>query len=178
MFPMVSFPFYECEKSPFKYTLDGWHCGFVLDGGEGRKAATLFLPHKMQVVKVDPDRLVARAKPVNVSMAFQREEIAKKAKTFRTCNRSFDRKAVVLVLKALGASPKAIREAEMPAAPPPPAELTLTVEEALNIRKTQAMFFKRLGIPMAEASKAKRMADVKVTFDKQGHRVEQMQFGL
>jgi hypothetical protein len=176
--PMVNYPFYERPSSPFKYSFDGWRCAMVLDAGEGRKEATVFMPAKLQVVKVDPAILATKAKAEKVSVEFQRTEIAKRARTFRLAGISYDRKATVLVLKSLGATAKAIQQAATPATPPPPAELTLTIEEAIRIRKQDRMFFKALGLPMAEDSKVRRQADVQVTFAKGGQRVEQMQMGF
>ena len=174
----VNYPFYNREKSPFTYSFDGWRVAIVLDAGEGSRAGTVYLPAKLQVVKVDPEILASRAKPVKLGVAFQRETIARKARCLRLGGVSYDRKATVHVLKLLGAGVRAVQEAATPNAPPPPKELTLTVDEAMEIRKTQRLFFKRLGIPMAADSKPKRMADIKVTVGKAGQRVEQFQMNF
>jgi hypothetical protein len=174
----VNFPFYELEHDPFKYGFDGWRVAIVLDAGEGKKAATLYLPGRLQTVKVDPKRLATKATPVKLSVAFQRETIARKARIFRQGGTSYDRKATVFVLKALGAGARTVAEVSQPAPIPEPTEWKLTVDTALSIRAEQRMFFRAQGLTFAQDAKPKRMADVKVTFDKTGGRVEQMQFGF
>jgi hypothetical protein len=154
---MVKFPFYFTQT-----TFDGEHVALVIDAGEGKRPATLFVYAKMAVVKVAAERLAAKGKPVAYRAARLRAYIAKLAAQYRRGGLSYDRKLVVEVLKALGASSREVVAAATPAPQPEPKEDKLTLEQVLQHNATEKLFYRRMGIKFASETAVRKMADVKV----------------
>lgn len=177
---MVNFPFYGHKLVP-----DGYRCAFVLDEGEGSGRAKLYLPARLQSVRVDAAQL-AKAKPVDYGIGRQRETILAKVACHRRNGLGFERDATVDVLRCLGAGRRAIKradETELRADLQPEPERQdhekLTAEEARQIDRDQTRFFRALGLKLAsDGKKVFRQADIKVTVGKAGQRIEQFQMGF
>jgi hypothetical protein len=156
--PLVNFPFYD-----HKAISDGWRMAFVLDDGDllGKSYATLFVYTRLQVVRVRRDQL-DRAKPAPYRASRVRAYIAKLAAQYRRAALSYDRKILVELLKALGASAREQAEIASPAPQPEPQEDRLTLEQVLQHNKVEKLFYARMGIKFASETAVRKMADVKV----------------